>query len=298
MTKNLLFQFAERAVYIRRHSLFMTTRQQDTRENPWNSVGWECDRADLWMPPAFNFVSRVQLTWMMVEQRSTSKAEDEPICVATLLGLDLEKLLQPPDTGSVKKFWSLHIDGIPPCVIFLKGRKLQDKGYNWAPASCLDVHAMTPMKNANYETVAQITSHGLLMTWPGFTLSQPRNIRRYVIVCELEGETYFVRRNRFDGYSTGWDNIQVHQINKLAVLVTSKIQGSKGVDATAGALVEIEKMGERLFVKYLRLVSVIKKDSRLDKHPSTPWSGDEQVEKMAPSVEAHHLPFNQKWLVG
>lgn len=82
--------------------------------------------------------SRVMLNYLSagLRWRATSVPLDEPLCLATLANLDMEAVLQGPEEGRMKRFWSL-LPKISAQVIFWTGSRLKDDGFRWAPASFL-----------------------------------------------------------------------------------------------------------------------------------------------------------------
>ncbi|RAH54487.1 hypothetical protein BO85DRAFT_500478 [Aspergillus piperis CBS 112811] len=122
--------------------------------------------------------------------RTTSKAEDETLCLAGVLGLDVQPLLDCDKADRMKTFVSL-LDTIPPDLIFAPGPRLQDAGYGWAATSFL---------GAIHEPLTQLIQASRLLQ-PG--LLQARGLR--VVLPGLrvrksvlpESDVVFA----FDGYS-------------------------------------------------------------------------------------------------
>lgn len=69
--------------------------------------------------------------------RGTSVAADEALCLATLAGLDMEKLLKAPEKERMGAFWSL-LPALSVQAIFWSGPKLEQPGYRWAPSTFLN----------------------------------------------------------------------------------------------------------------------------------------------------------------
>jgi Heterokaryon incompatibility protein (HET) len=85
-------------------------------------------------PSSIIFLTLLEtLTW-----RTTSKASDEPLCIATILGMDTAPLLELSDTEDRMKFFLRSLPRIPQDIIFFSGPKLTDTpGLRWAPKSFL-----------------------------------------------------------------------------------------------------------------------------------------------------------------
>ncbi|KAL9037593.1 MAG: hypothetical protein Q9214_005634, partial [Letrouitia sp. 1 TL-2023] len=113
-----------------------------------------------------------------LQNRSVSVASDEPLLIANLLGLDLEKLLAGPEETRINRLWNLMTTapkGIPKSVLFHVGPKLKDKGYRWAPSTALSNDQLRHIIQGTEDVISQGTpsSRGLLVNLPGFKLSWP-----------------------------------------------------------------------------------------------------------------------------
>ena len=103
-----------------------------------------------------------------VQRRSTSNRGDEPICIASLLGLDVGLLAKTPSTQRMRVFY-LMLDKIPAYVMFSLVPRLPDHGFHWAPASFLALSKQRINLSVN-QTLASPTASGLLVQYPGFML--------------------------------------------------------------------------------------------------------------------------------
>jgi hypothetical protein len=79
--------------------------------------------------------------------RATSVPTDEPLCLTTLLGLDMSKVLQEDPENRMKRFWSLVTP--PAKIVFRSGQNLNEEGYRWAPASLLSSQKMRTVDEAD-----------------------------------------------------------------------------------------------------------------------------------------------------
>ncbi|KAL9090848.1 MAG: hypothetical protein Q9159_001789, partial [Coniocarpon cinnabarinum] len=66
--------------------------------------------------------------------RRTTKPEDEPICMAFLLGMDLRKLPERPTLQDV----IAERQTVPSALLFTPGPRSSKAGYRWSPQSFLD----------------------------------------------------------------------------------------------------------------------------------------------------------------
>ena len=305
LNNNLLFQFAERAIYVGDSSSLFQAQVREVNRNPWNLVAWECQgtvnrlRFKLLQAGSINDMMRIPFLWSSLANRSTSRVGDEPLCISILHDLDIEAFQKPPYAGTVRKFWSLNVKGVPSYVLFLSGPRLTDDGYGWAPASLLDLKP----KGTDFR-LASITPRGLLVTYPGIILSQPHNPTRSIIACSVEGDTYFIRQVLRDN-NPSWDGLELWNRTNLAVIL-SPVGGFSatrlGVNCTfetaLGVLVDTIEDGETNYVKYLRFVTVLKKGSYREQNNNFPWTSIEIDEKAREPIEGRFLPVSQKWCVG
>jgi len=104
--------------------------------------------------------------------RTSSKPDDETLCIGGVLGLDIAPLLKCREAERLKTFLSL-LDTIPPDLIFAPGPRMQDAGYRWAPMSLMNaileplpqlLRAVDPPKPAH------LHPRGLLVTLPGLKI--------------------------------------------------------------------------------------------------------------------------------
>ncbi|KAK5009163.1 hypothetical protein LTR28_002372 [Elasticomyces elasticus] len=282
--------------------------------NPWDLVAWECNRF------AFNFVSvfphysnseRIKFTWDNLANRTTSHVRDEPLCIAILLDLDIDKLQTSTDADGVRNFWSLHVNCLPASVLFLPGKKLTNEGFRWAPANLMDLRIIGNDINSQ----ARVTERGLYVSYPGFTLSQLEYPASCVIACIVDEEMFFIRRSLRNG-TLPWKGLHLHTRMNLAVIILviegsakkqfsgAVVEGSleedaSGIETALGALVESQEgsHAHERYVSYLRFVIMVKKGSDADKYPNVLWSSKEIEEKERTPVPGTYLPNGQNWRV-
>lgn len=65
--------------------------------------------------------------------RTTAKPQDEPLCLAMMMGLDLSKLPEPAKLADVLR----ALDYLPQNLLFAPGPRMTIKGFRWAPQSFL-----------------------------------------------------------------------------------------------------------------------------------------------------------------
>ena len=214
-------------------------------------------------------LERIAFTFRALRYRSTSYIEDQPICLTILLDLNLNELMEAPENQRMAKLWSM-CSQLPAAMLFLPGRKLTQENMGWAPASCIDcTHIGIPD-----DVPATVTPNGLFVTLPGFVLCTAPSFAQSLIACNLEGQTFYIRRNMKLG-SPGWQGLDLHECDELAVILGQQpLQDPTKrppLVACIGALVKISKSDKGVvFAEYVRMVSVIGKGSRFDSHPNPP----------------------------
>ena len=82
--------------------------------------------------------------WLLdraLSHRNTTVALDEALCIATLMNLDVSKILAMSGDERMCKVWDLlasaNNSSLPCKMIFLDGIKLDRRGYRWAPSTLL-----------------------------------------------------------------------------------------------------------------------------------------------------------------
>ena len=120
----------------------------------------------------YNYNSNFNNIMHAVSHRSVSVASDEPLCLDTLFGLNVE-VLASTKQDRVARMWSGLCESkqVPSGVIFLRGPKLKERGYRWAPETCLGQRKWTERDSAYAQIPASLLSQGLLVQFPGLVLS-------------------------------------------------------------------------------------------------------------------------------
>ena len=111
--------------------------------------------------------------------RNTTVPSDEPLCIATLMGLNMDRILSLCGEERMATVWDLIAEknegGLPSGIIFLEGPKQEKKGYHWAPSTLLPsperlygFHAR--VLGWNGTSRGTLTPEGLLAPYPGLRL--------------------------------------------------------------------------------------------------------------------------------
>lgn len=113
--------------------------------------------------------SPFRVIYSAVEYRSTSKAEDVPVCVASLLGLDVSTILSAETTEQRMVNFYLLMREVPSGVLWChQAQKLSTPPFRWALSSITDCPATTYWDWAN--GICDVD--GLHVRYSGFVFAQ------------------------------------------------------------------------------------------------------------------------------
>ena len=172
--------------------------------------------------------------------RSVSVASDEPLCIGTLMSLDLPAILGvEPKEDRMQKVWELLAaknGGISAHVIFFEEQRIDAKGWRWAPKSLLSFEKSIHQANVRVVRWAERqlgipTSLGLKVRFPGFRISvakykddKPRHpwpgLKRipeaYTHFRDAEtGEWYLMSDKKYGYLSSNWTEKERQDYNEL-----------------------------------------------------------------------------------
>lgn len=139
--------------------------------------------------------------WQAVQWRSSQNAEDETVCLASLLDIDpaeLQHTCESPDQ-KMGRFISMLEEklGIPPGMIFLPEPKLDVEGLRWAPKTWMGGQRQDypyPLFLESQPTF--LTKRGLIVQYPGIRLDMqhiPQEREFWVSTASSLTEWYLVR---------------------------------------------------------------------------------------------------------
>ena len=119
-----------------------------------------------------------EFVWMLYRAlrfRTTSWLTDEPLCLATLAGVDVGEILKERRENRMRRFWEL-IPKLSTALMYWNGPRLTMPGLRWAPASLLNsspeaFHATSATQILKAKQ-AYRTSAGLVFTSPGILLGK------------------------------------------------------------------------------------------------------------------------------
>ncbi|KAF8241546.1 hypothetical protein K440DRAFT_624112 [Wilcoxina mikolae CBS 423.85] len=106
----------------------------------------------------FNFTTLTRV----LRYRTTSKYEDEALCLAAVLGHDVTEIAQTKSSERRMQIFYSFIDSVPADILFYEIPKLQIDGSRWAPVSFLQL-SMDLNTVSGFE--ATCSPHGILVTF-------------------------------------------------------------------------------------------------------------------------------------
>lgn len=292
--KIVYFQFADES--------FRVNRINEPIDLKWfdNEVGYYSASFDFdWrtLANALSGIPRVSFVWSALQFRCVSRVEDQPLCVAILLDMDLPKLLGCPAADRTRQLWEMF-EEVPAGILFLPGEKLDDTGLTWALKSFVACSTLLPPSGHP----ACWTPDGLALTLHGIMLDECiKTPRSAIIAINLAGRIYYIRQN-LRRKNKPWKGLDFTTIGRLAILLSqaAPVSGSTtppALNTALGALVEvIQEKEDSLVVKYLRAVSVIGSGTTEDTFPKRPYSVLDKEEKKL-IVEATRTNVFQKWII-
>lgn len=180
LAQSLYFQFADKAVDIQ--GLINAFFQIYTSGSMRHRAAWQ----DTWKETQgllafFNkdLAPTLSILDESLKYRSVSVSTDEPLCIGTLMSLDLPSILNvKPEGDRMKKAWELmaaKVGGIPSQVIFFEETRIDSPGWRWAPQTLLEmkkgIHDFSSrMLRWSDRQLGAITPWGLRVQYPGYRL--------------------------------------------------------------------------------------------------------------------------------
>lgn len=179
LARNVYFQFKDQAISLRE-------RYQATNFQRIPSQAHRCVLLDLiFSYEASHFANKLPeyngdllSTRRNLKTRSVSVASDEALCVACLMKMELEDIVDAPEMKRMEVLW-WKIGQVPSGMAFSRAAdKLSTPGLRWAPASFLGFTPNTGQGEDSWygsdrrkeKTAAMITKRGLAVRLPGIIL--------------------------------------------------------------------------------------------------------------------------------
>ena len=240
---------------------------------------------------------QIMQVWRSLARRVTSLPEDMPVCVATLLDISVEKILNVPKEERELKLWGEY-GMVPAGVLMHIGPKFEDPRYCWAPRS-LEECSRLPQPAT---VPLHITDDGCEVSLHGFQIDLPHEtLPKAVIAFRFDNHVYYIRQNQKFG-NKAWKGIDFARHKKLGIILAQIPPQDPDIrPPLVGALATmLSVVGERedgaLLVHYLRAVSVMKEGSQFDKYPNPAWL-PEEIEEKKYVIDAIPKGVNQKWFI-
>lgn len=131
-------------------------------------------------------LSRIQYA---LNTRSTSKLEDEPICLASLLGRDPKELFGIKDGTARMRHLLRSFTKIPLGFLFAPRPRIREYGCRWMPQSLLWSGESTTFLG-DYNRESLVDRDGMLISMPGIRFTHgpvPTTTNSQIITVELDG---------------------------------------------------------------------------------------------------------------
>jgi hypothetical protein len=164
--------------------------------------------------------------------RSVTYPSDEPICIATLLGLKLENFHPYPTMIDIYR----SVESIPQNVLFVETPRLKVDGFRWAPATFLEQERVFfPL---DLEPPAKLSPRGLEVTKSCIFITGEFKFEYnplatiYLVSFSLEGG--------LAQFELGFKNEQVKTINNAALILQDTYDGL--ITVSGGILVSLIDM--------------------------------------------------------
>ena len=111
-------------------------------------------------------------TLSALKKRHTSRLEDEPYCLATLMGIQVLPILAVSPANRMKKLLTM-IPQLPPTILFShQSPHYQEDGFRWAPTTFMNWGAMP----YDTEHMGRAFDRGLRVSMPGLSLDTGRSL--------------------------------------------------------------------------------------------------------------------------
>ena len=179
LARSLYFQFADSAVCLENlGNLILKERQVSMRHR---AVSMDFVNEFLALASFFGGHSPPTLKVLddSLKHRGVSVLTDEPLCIGTLMLLDLAAILAvEPKDRRMQKVWemlAIKHGGLPSQIIFFEEPRINEDGWRWAPQSLLEmgkgIHDMSSRMVRWFDPkLSPITPKGLRVQYRGYKI--------------------------------------------------------------------------------------------------------------------------------
>lgn len=216
-----------------------------------------------------------------LQRRRTTKAEDEPICIATLMDIDLGKFERMPSMEDIYRY----LFRLPRNLIFAGSPRLKTPGFRWAPSTFLE-QPITGFKvpGGTLSTLGLATGNDFDFMALSVSLSNPITIQRghTAYIIEFPGgqkEVFFLP-----------DFQPVPDLQEVSVQKPAIVMGDQAGFSQDAVLVEVtddSRYGRSMHGSYRLAGYIVQMDRSSPSHfPGTHFE----------TVKGEH-PLNMNWYV-
>lgn len=185
--------------------------------------------------------------------RNTSWIEDEPICLATLLGQDPVALLEQSTVEGRMRVLVSQMKHAPIFVLFSPLPRIDVDGFRWAPVSFKEQNlgnARSP--GITFSSWGEVRSEGLLVTLPSLRLCG-RNEAKFPLVFHIDTEFHRVLAKVIR--NTGLQDVSSHEDNNEMAIILRMDLRSLQFQSIDAALVSVRKIEEG--ITFAQLVAIL-----------------------------------------
>jgi Heterokaryon incompatibility protein (HET) len=243
--------------------------------------------------------------WNACQDRTTSEAQDEAVCLAIIFGLDVKALME----EAPEKRWQcflLQQQTFPKDLLFTSGPRMSQLGYRWAPSTFIRRTASQASKLSLSMGVGEANAAGFTIRASGFLLGRLEvpfrsNIDRFWILDEVNEAWYFVAdRRNFPPWS---QLVRDLPRQDLGVIVN---QDLKSHGFALGVLVKMRDTSgtsdDTLRVEFVATVNICREDAirwpTLESWKKEETTQQTQISESCRTTVGRLVETDQLWCVG
>lgn len=153
--------------------------------------------------------------------RTTSKPADETFCLASLLGLDVSRLVSYETPEKRMQEFLSSLQNVPSNILFSDAPKLSTPGFRWSPRTFLTLNSnlTAHWQGKNVTPDAYCDGQGLQVHLPGYIIRiDKRKTGNTIWVRDVEGRFLFMLNQAIkDSWQDKcWE--EINRINKVALI--------------------------------------------------------------------------------
>ncbi|KAL3417495.1 het domain protein [Phlyctema vagabunda] len=252
---------------------------------------------------------RVSHVLRAVQWRTTSRMSDEIVCLASLFGLELSKVLRDTPAESWEQFLRM-VGEFPRAIAFDRSERMQKPGFGWAPTSFIDPLVVKTIvsRSTNVDDDSEfgtICENGLAFRSYGFLLEIPKKgiIDQIFWLLDMEAKQQWVVAD-----ARGYGNTQMQDTLSAAIrdfsqiaIVGGKCAVPTELPGTLSTLVGIVKDEDDVYTaRHCCTLSLMKQPDDYWEEAESALLKEESKKKIKSRryIRGIHTPFEQKWCVG